>query len=61
MASWLLRYAPELVPNLDAGKLKITPTYQRVRRDRELAFFRALCAEKKAGDQAGDGGGGGAP
>jgi hypothetical protein len=55
MASWLLRYAPEVVPDIDAGKLKLTPTYQRVRREHELAFFRTLIAEKTTTDQ-GNGG-----
>ena len=55
MTRWLRKYAPEVIPDLEAGKAKITPTYQRVRHEHELAYFRALIAERDAdGDQAGD-------
>jgi hypothetical protein len=50
MADWLQKYAPEVVPDLDAGKLKLTPTYQRVRREHELAYMRALIAARDQDD-----------
>lgn len=42
MAEWILKHAPDVVPDCDAGKVKITPTYRRLRQEYIMALARAM-------------------
>src|SRR5436190_17915550 len=42
MGVWILRYAPDEAPALDAGTAKTTPTYRRLRNEYIMAVAKAL-------------------
>ncbi len=48
MAGWIIRHAPDLQVELESDKIKVTPTYKRLRREYDAALFRAI--EERPGD-----------
>jgi hypothetical protein len=45
MAHWINRYAPELIDEIEAGRLKVTPAYHRAR----IALIMRLVRKSQEG------------
>ena len=42
MCSWIFRHAPDLVPGIKAGLLKVTPTYKRLKGEYDAGVVQAI-------------------
>jgi hypothetical protein len=49
MAGWIVKHAPDVAPLIEAGKIRLTPTYKRLRREYDRAVYVAIRTAIDAG------------
>ncbi len=51
MASWIKKHAPDVAPDLQAGRLKTTPTYKRLKAEYDAGVVAAIAGhDGRAGE-----------
>jgi len=50
MAQWIIRHAPDVEADVEADKVRITPAYNRLKREMFVGFARFLALGDKSGE-----------